>query len=104
MAQTRPASEVPPMLPTFGVLFDPGRCIDCGRCVAICPHSSTPRVRWLNASQVLEIIFQTIDGPSAIGQLFVSGGEPAAWPDFLDELKSQARIAGLADPIIICEF
>lgn len=74
------------------VAYDYTKCVFCDACFQHCPHSSSPRVRLLEAAQVMELVKKNM--PFVRG-LTVSGGECTLHRDFLVELLGLAKMAGL---------
>ena len=73
------------------VCWEPKKCVQCDTCLKICPHSASPRIRWMSVEEVFGEIRRTlpyIDGITA------SGGECTLYPDFLRELFSLVRASG----------
>lgn len=75
------------------VLWNEAVCIQCDHCIRICPHHSSPKVRWLEASEVWAQIEKNMP---FIQGITVSGGECSLYPEFLTELFTLAGKAGLS--------
>lgn len=75
------------------VMWDEARCTGCDRCIRICPHLASPRVRELSAQQVLERIRRSRPFLSGVT---VSGGECTLQEDFLRELFRGVRTMSLS--------
>ena len=83
----RPASEeaAPP-------LWDQTRCVLCDACIKACPFLASPRVRVMDAPEVMA----ELDSVRAfIRGITVSGGECTRYPAFLLSLGRLAREQGL---------
>lgn len=74
------------------VTYDPAVCAFCDACFKSCPHSASPRVRWMTAAQVMA---EVAKNQPFIRGITVSGGECTRQRDFLVELLGLARAAGL---------
>ncbi len=73
------------------VRWDASRCVQCDTCLKLCPHSASPRIRWMDADEVFAEISRTLP---YIGGVTVSGGECTLQMDFLLELFPRIRAAG----------
>ncbi len=74
------------------VVWDEQKCVSCDHCLKICPHCASPRVRMLEAREVFERIQRNIP---FIRGITVSGGECMLYPEFLGELFTRVKRAGL---------
>ena len=74
------------------VLWDEERCCACDRCIHVCPHSASPRVKEMTVERVMAKI--RANRPFIRG-ITVSGGECSLQRDFLLELFPQVRALGL---------
>ena len=74
------------------VLWDESRCTGCDRCISVCPHFASPRVRYLDAAEVMA---RVVKNRPFIRGITVSGGECTLYPEFLTELFHLAEEAGL---------
>lgn len=74
------------------VVFDPEKCAACDTCIHICKHDASPRIRWMNAHEVIEEIRKQIP---FIRGVTVSGGECMLYPEFLTELFQRCKALGL---------
>ncbi len=74
------------------VVWDEQKCVCCDHCLKICPHCASPRVRMLEAQEVFERIRRNIP---FIRGITVSGGECMLYPEFLGELFTRVKRAGL---------
>jgi glycine radical enzyme activase, YjjW family len=74
------------------VVWDEAKCVSCDTCIAVCPHRASPKIRWMDARDVMEQVEKNIP---FIRGITVSGGECALYPDFLTELFTLAKKRGL---------
>lgn len=74
------------------VIWNEDKCIFCDRCIQICPHNASPRVRMLDATEIFRRIQKNMP---FIRGITVSGGECMLYPAFLSELFVLAKKAGL---------
>lgn len=74
------------------VQFDPAICAECDTCIHTCTHDSSPRTREMTPEEVMAVVRHQIP---FIRGISVSGGECMLYPDFLTELFTLAREAGL---------
>ncbi len=75
------------------VVWDEARCAGCDTCISLCPHSSSPKVKYMTAAEV----FAAVEGNIPfIRGLTVSGGECTLYPGFLTELFRLAQAQGLS--------
>ena len=64
------------------VVFDQSICIDCHRCIAICPFNASPKAKNYSIEELVTIIGQY---KPYIRGVTVSGGEPTLqWPGIVD--------------------
>ena len=70
------------------VIWDPDKCIKCDTCINICPHFASPRIKWMDAAEVMVEIRKNIP---FIRGITVSGGECLLYPEFLTELFTLAK-------------
>lgn len=77
-------------------VWHPERCKNCGACIAACPHESSPKVLDLDCLTVLEKILRY--RPFLRG-ITVSGGECLLQKDYVTELCTRGRAAGL--PVLV---
>ena len=72
-------------------------CTDCGKCVDVCPSKALELLgRRMSVEELIRIVEE--DGSfyaRSGGGLTLSGGEPAAQPDFVLEVLQKARSRGL---------
>ena len=67
-------------------------CVQCDTCIHVCPHKASPKVEWLTPDDV----FETVNSYQPfIRGITVSGGECMLHPDWMRELFSRCRAAGL---------
>lgn len=74
------------------VVWDQSLCVQCDACIKACPHFASPRIRWMNAGQVMVEVEKNMP---YIRGITVSGGECTLYPDFLIELFELAKQRGL---------
>ncbi|MDL2293144.1 YjjW family glycine radical enzyme activase [Ruminococcaceae bacterium OttesenSCG-928-D13] len=74
------------------VQWDPAKCVNCDRCIGACPHYASPKIRWMTAAGVMDTLAPNLP---FIRGITVSGGECTLYPDFLRELFTLAKDAGL---------
>jgi pyruvate formate lyase activating enzyme len=70
------------------VIWDESKCVSCDTCLKQCPHYSSPKIRYLTASESIEILKPNFD---FIRGISVSGGECSLYIDYLTELFSLAK-------------
>ncbi|GHV70170.1 radical SAM domain protein [Spirochaetia bacterium] len=70
------------------IIWEQKKCVLCDECIKICPHSSSPRVRVMNAHDVIAEIAPSLP---FIRGITVSGGECTLYPNFLQELGKLAK-------------
>lgn len=87
-----PKEAGPPDVRQKRIAYDISRCIGCDRCIAVCPYHSSPKVRYQSAEETLEEIRKSIP---FIRGVTVSGGECTLYAEYLYELLSLCRQAGL---------
>ena len=75
------------------VAWDEAKCIGCDTCIRVCPHFASPKVKWMTAAQVMDLVLQN---RTFLRGITVSGGECTLYPDFLAELFRRAKAAGLS--------
>ena len=69
------------------------RCSFCDTCLQACPHSASPRIRWMDAREAAERVL--VNRPFIRG-ITCSGGECTLYRDFLCELFALVKTAGLS--------
>lgn len=74
------------------VVWDEQKCVSCDHCLKICPHCASPRVWTLEAQEVFRRVQKNIP---FIRGITVSGGECMLYPEFLGELFTRVKKAGL---------
>lgn len=67
-------------------------CIHCDTCINICKNFSSPKIRYMNPTEVFESIKKNIP---IIRGITVSGGECTLYPEFLAKLFSLVKLEGL---------
>lgn len=83
-------------VPQGGIHYDPSRCVQCDRCIELCPLQSNPRAQWMGAEDVAARLREVLP---FISGLTVSGGEATRQAAFVRELftaiKSDPRLSHL---------
>ena len=74
------------------VEWDKDACCGCDTCIHVCPHKSSPRIQYLSAEEVFEVVRGYVP---FIRGITVSGGECMLYPQFLQELFTLCRGIGL---------
>ena len=74
------------------VIWDETKCIQCDNCIRVCPYSASPKIRYMEASEVFEQVSKNIP---FIRGITVSGGECTLYPEFLTELFELVKTKGL---------
>lgn len=74
------------------VTWNETKCVSCDTCIAVCPNRASPKIRWMDASDVMKEVEKNIP---FIRGITVSGGECMLYPQFLLELFSLAKARGL---------
>ncbi len=75
------------------VIWHSEKCCRCDACLKACPNGSSPRTRAMTPEQVMAEVSRNMP---FIRGLTVSGGECTRWRDFVVELFTLARAAGLS--------
>ncbi|MBR1822306.1 MAG: YjjW family glycine radical enzyme activase [Clostridia bacterium] len=75
-----------------GVAWDAGRCVNCDRCIKVCPHRASPKVRWMTPEDVLAKVSESVP---FIRGISTSGGECGLYPAFLERLYGMVHEIGL---------
>ena len=65
-----------------------GKCLECDRCIRICPNHASPKVTEMTPEQVFEKVCESLP---FIRGITVSGGECSLYPDFLEKLFTLTR-------------
>lgn len=91
--ETEPTSMGGESFETIQIHFTEAICQGCDRCLAVCSASSNPRTRWMEVTEVQELIRQVSPFLSGIT---VSGGEATLQLAFLRELFQAVK----ADPVL----
>ncbi len=79
------------------ILWNPQICRDCGACIAVCPHSSSPKTRRMTVEQILSDI---LPWRAFLRGITISGGECLLQPDCTTailETAARADLPGLVD-------
>lgn len=74
------------------VVWDPVKCVDCDKCIATCTHGASPKVRAMEAEEILKEID---DALPFIEGISVSGGESTLQAEGLIPLFRGAKERGL---------
>lgn len=74
------------------VVWDEAKCVSCDTCIAVCPHRASPKIRRMDARDVMRQVEKNIP---FIRGITVSGGECMLYPQFLLELFTLAKARGL---------
>lgn len=74
------------------VVWDPVKCVDCDKCIATCTHGASPKVRAMEAEEILKEID---DALPFIEGISVSGGESTLQAEDLIPLFQGAKERGL---------
>lgn len=75
------------------IVYDRDKCVNCDECFHHCPHRSSPKTSKMTPEQVFKEVKKNIP---YIRGITVSGGECTLWRDFLVELLTLAKGAGLS--------
>ena len=73
------------------VVWDGGLCVQCDRCIKVCPHDASPKIRWMTVEDVLREVRRSapyIDG------ITTSGGECTLQNEFLIALFTEVKKLG----------
>lgn len=73
-------------------MWDPVKCVDCDKCIATCTHGASPKVRAMEAEEILKAID---DAMPFIEGISVSGGESTLQAEGLIPLFRGAKERGL---------
>ena len=76
---------------TGHVIWDSGRCVQCDTCIKVCPHDSSPKIRWMTVEDVLSEIRRTLP---YIEGITTSGGECTLQNEFLIALFTKVQKLG----------
>ena len=78
------------------VVFEPQKCIACDTCIKVCKHGATPRIVRMTSKETFDKICENV--PFIRGITF-SGGECSLYPDFMREVFTLCKQAGLSTMI-----
>lgn len=78
------------------VVFEPQKCIACDTCIKVCKHGATPRIVRMTSKETFDKICENV--PFIRGITF-SGGECSLYPDFMREVFTFCKQAGLGTMI-----
>ena len=86
--------------------FDRSSCRGCGACANACPTGALRLAgKYVSAAEVMDEVLRDREYYRASGGgLTVSGGEPTAQPDFLEELLSRAKAEGIGTCVETCGY
>ena len=73
------------------VVWEAEKCLQCDRCIRVCPHLASPKVRWMTVEQVFHEVKRSAPYISGIT---VSGGECTMRNAFLTDLFHEVRQIG----------
>ncbi len=73
------------------VEWDSAKCVQCDTCIKVCPHDSSPKIRWMTVADVLREIRRSLP---YIEGITTSGGECTLQNEFLIELFTEVRKLG----------
>ena len=74
------------------VVWDPVKCVDCDKCIATCTHGASPKVRAMDAAELMAEIEKAVPFIEGIS---VSGGEATLQAKELIPLFEMAKEKGL---------
>ena len=74
------------------VVYDRSKCVMCDACIHACPSNACPRIRWMDADDVMREVRRNMP---FIRGVTMSGGECTLYRDFLLEMAERAHQAGL---------
>ena len=78
------------------VVFEPQKCIACDTCIKVCKHGATPRIVRMTSKETFDKICENV--PFIRGITF-SGGECSLYPDFMREVFTLCKQAGVGTMI-----
>jgi glycine radical enzyme activase, YjjW family len=78
------------------VVFEPQKCIACDTCIKVCKHGATPRIVRMTSKETFDKICENV--PFIRGITF-SGGECSLYPDFMREVFTLCKQAGIGTMI-----
>lgn len=70
------------------VVWDAGRCVQCDTCIRVCPHDSSPKIRWMTVADVLAELQRSLP---YIDGITTSGGDCTLYNEFLIELFTEVK-------------
>ena len=73
------------------VVWDSATCVQCDTCIKVCPHDSSPKIRWMTVEDVLREIRRSLP---YIEGITTSGGECTLQNEFLIELFIEVKKLG----------
>ena len=75
------------------VVWDDKKCVDCDTCIKTCDHNASPKIKYMNALDVMEVVKECMP---FIKGITTSGGECSLHKDFLVELFTLAKKENLS--------
>lgn len=75
------------------VVWDDKKCVDCDTCIKTCDHNASPKIKYMNALGVMEVVKECTP---FIKGITTSGGECSLHKDFLVELFTLAKKENLS--------
>ncbi len=88
-----------------GHLFDRSKCVNCGRCTAVCPSGALENtVFTVDTSEVVAEVLKDRAFYGKTGGITLSGGEPMQQGDAAIEILSKCRKIGLHTAVETCGY
>jgi pyruvate formate lyase activating enzyme len=86
--------------------IDRSKCIGCGKCVAVCPHEARKLVgTYTTKDEVIREVLKDVRFyENSGGGVTLSGGEPAAQPEFALSILRSCKEAGLHTVLDTCGY
>lgn len=75
------------------VIWNESLCVSCDNCINVCPHNSSPKIKWMTAEEVFTEVMKNV--PFICG-ITISGGECCLYPEFMIELFTLAKAENLS--------
>lgn len=84
--------------------IDRNKCIGCGKCVEVCPSEARKLVGlWMTTDEVMREVLKDVKFyENSGGGVTLSGGDPAAQPDFALSILQSCKEAGLHTVLDTC--
>ena len=73
------------------VIWESAKCVQCDTCIKVCPHDSSPKIRWMTVEDVLREIRRSLP---YIEGITTSGGECTLQNEFLIEFFTEVQKLG----------